>query len=171
MAATEGHAAAEDAFREYRGQVYRFLLRRTGDHHEAEELTQRVFVDAAIALQKRAMQPTSTLAWLYAIAERRFIDEIRRRTVARRGVRQLRAAEDAPDLAYGREVSRALRDAITRLPADQRRVVILKVLHGLRFSEIAAELGISEAACKMRLSRAVAQIKQSLANEGLAPGD
>jgi RNA polymerase sigma-70 factor, ECF subfamily len=171
VGATEGHAAAGEAFRDYRGQVYRFLLRRTGDHHDAEELTQRVFLEATIALQGRAVKPASTLAWLYAIAERRFIDEIRRRTVARRGVRQLSPTDEAPDLAYGREVSRALRDAMTRLPEDQRRVVILKLLHGMRFAEIADELGISEAACKMRLSRAVAQIKQELGEQGLAPDE
>jgi RNA polymerase sigma factor (sigma-70 family) len=169
VGATEGHAAAGKAFREYRGQVYRFLLRRTGDHHDAEELTQRVFVEAAVALQHRAVKPDSTLGWLYAIAERRFIDDIRRRASARRGVSRLRPSEEAPDLVYGREISRALRAAIGRLPEDQRRVVILKVLHGLPFAEIAAQLGVSEGACKMRLSRAVAQIKQDLGNEGLGP--
>jgi len=69
---------AEQAFRQHYGQVYRFLRRKTGSHHEAEELVQRVFADAAAALSKKN-PPESLLAWLYAVAERRFVDELRRR--------------------------------------------------------------------------------------------
>jgi RNA polymerase sigma-70 factor (ECF subfamily) len=161
--------AVEQAFRQYRGHVYRFLLRRTGDHHEAEELTQRVFLDAAAALRSEGAQPRSILAWLYAVAERRFVDDVRRRVVARRGLRLLRPDETAPDLVYSREVAVALRKAIERLPADQRSVMVMKVLEGRPFAEIARELGVSEAACKMRLSRAVAQVKAELNAQGLGP--
>lgn len=170
VGATEGHAAADEVFRAYRGQIYRFLLRKTGDHHDAEELTQRVFVDAAVALGEREAAPNSPLGWLYSIAERRFIDDVRRRTVARRALRLLGAPEEAPNLAYGREIAVALRAAIGNLPEPQRRVVVLKILEGRSFAEIAQELGTTEAACKMRLSRAIAQIKVELERKGLAPG-
>jgi RNA polymerase sigma-70 factor, ECF subfamily len=160
---------ADEAFRAYRGHVYRFLLRKTGDHHDAEELTQRVFADAAVALRNAATRPDSLLAWLYAVADRRFIDEIRRRTVARRGLRLIAQDKEAPDLTYSHEVAAALRDAIEKLPRDQRQVVVMKLLEGRPFAEIARALSTSEAACKMRLSRAIAQIRQALNAEGLGP--
>lgn len=159
--------AVEQAFRDYRGHVYRFLLRKTGNHHDAEDLTQRVFVDAAVALRTEETSPRSVLAWLYAIAERRFVDDVRRRVVARRGLRLLQRDEEAPDLLYGHEIAIALREAIARLPIEQRSVVVMKVLEGRSFREIADVLGASEAACKMRLSRAIAQIKSDLNNQGL----
>jgi RNA polymerase sigma factor (sigma-70 family) len=162
--------AVEEAFRSYQRHVYRFLLRKTGNPHDAEELTQRVFVDAATALGKGRAPPDSLLAWLYAIAERRYVDDVRRRIVARRGLRLLRSTEEASDLAYSREISEALRDAIGGLPAGQRSVVVMKVLEGRPFAEIAERLGITEAACKMRLSRAVAQIKEELRARGVGPG-
>jgi RNA polymerase sigma-70 factor (ECF subfamily) len=162
---------ADYAFREHRGQVYRFLLRKTGDHHDAEELTQRVFADASLALRRESARPDSMLAWLYAIAERRFVDEVRRRTVARAGLRLLVRSDEAPDLGYSRDVARALRAAVAELPQDQRRVVVLKLLEGRSFAEIAAEVGASEAACKMRLSRAIAQIKRYLNAVGLNPNE
>jgi RNA polymerase sigma-70 factor, ECF subfamily len=161
----------EQAFREYRGQVYRFLLRRTGDHHDAEELTQRVFAEAAAALRTEEARPNSMLAWLYAVAERRFVDEVRRRVVARRGLALLEPRDEAPDLALSSEIIVAVKDAIAKLPADQRHIVVMKVLEGRRFAEIATVFGISEAACKMRLSRAVAQIKADLRERGLGPND
>ena len=66
--------SAEAAFRRHYGDVYRYLRRRTGDHHEAEELTQRVFADAAASLDGAE----TPLAWLYTVARRRFADQARR---------------------------------------------------------------------------------------------
>jgi RNA polymerase sigma factor (sigma-70 family) len=162
---------AEEAYRDYRGAIYRFLLRKTGDHHDAEDLTQRVFADCAAALKSEAAQPRSILAWLYATAERRFVDDVRRRVVARRNVHLLRSDDIAPDMVYSAEVSAALREAIARLPTEQRLVVVMKVLEGQPFSEIAHKLEITEAACKMRLSRAISQIKADLSAKGLGPND
>lgn len=166
---SQSELLVEQVYRSYRGHVYRFLLRKTSDPHEAEELTQRVFVDAASALSKEAPSPESLLAWLYAIADRRYVDDIRRRIVARRGLRLLRGSEEAPDLVYSQEITDALRDAIGGLPRGQRVVVVMKVLEGRPFAEIAAKLGISEAACKMRLSRAISQVKEELQTRGIGP--
>jgi RNA polymerase sigma-70 factor, ECF subfamily len=159
------------AFRDYRTHVYRFLLRRTGDHHEAEELTQRVFAEAAFALRDEAVRPDSMLSWLYVVAERRFVDDVRKRIVARRGLRLLAVRDEAHDLAYSREIAGALRELIVALPREQRDVVTMKILEGRSFAEIAQKLGTTEAACKMRLSRAVARLKLELEQRGLAPGE
>jgi len=169
MSQGSGRDLADLGFRQHRAQVYRFLLRKTGNHHDAEELTQRVFVDAASALAAEQGPPDSLLAWLYAVAERRFIDEVRRRVVARRGIALLPRAEEAADRTYPREIAQALEAAIKRLPDDQRVVVVMKVLEGRRFAEIAATLGTTEAACKMRLSRAIAKIKRDLQDQGFQP--
>jgi RNA polymerase sigma factor (sigma-70 family) len=166
---TSGRDVAERAFRQHRTQVYRFLLRKTGNHHEAEELTQRVFADAASALGSARPEPRSLLAWLYTIAERRFVDEVRRRVVARQRLDLVPRNEEAPDYTHSREITHALKRAIDNLPEDQRAVVIMKVLEDRRFAEIAAALGTSEAACKMRLSRAVAKLKRELRDQGLEP--
>lgn len=168
MGSNRSELAAE-AYREHRGDVYRFLLRKTGDHHDAEELTQRVFADAAAALQHYNDRPQSLLAWLYAVAERRFVDEVRRRSVARRRLPHLVAREDATDLTFGHEICVALREAIGALPDDQREVVVMKLLEGRSFREIAEKTQASEAACKMRLSRAIAKVKTRLEERGLAP--
>jgi RNA polymerase sigma-70 factor (ECF subfamily) len=154
------------AFAEYQSHIYRFLLRRTGNHHDAEELTQRVFADAAETLGGRAAPPRSMLPWLYTVAERRFIDENRRRESARRGISSLELPP-APNQLYGREVAAALREAIRALPEGQQIVVVRKVLQGRSFVDIAQELGITVDACKMRLSRAVARIRVEFETQGL----
>ena len=77
---------AELAFRRHHAQIYRYLRRRTGDPYRAEDLAQEVFADAAVALS-RGERPSSMLAWLYTIAQRRFADEARRRSRSPAGVR------------------------------------------------------------------------------------
>lgn len=161
---------AESSFREHRDSVLRYLLRRTRDRHEAEELTQRVFVDAAAALSDPECNPESMLAWLYAIADRRLVDELRRRERAGAYVREL--IHRAPwhgDVEYDRELVSAIRSAVLDLPLDQRRVVVMKIFEGRSFAEIARMVGSTEAACKMRFSRGIRVVRASLDQQGHRP--
>jgi RNA polymerase sigma-70 factor (ECF subfamily) len=146
----------EEAFVRYSADLYRFLLRRTGRHSDAEELTQQVFADAASAISS-ADPPRSMRGWLYTVAERRLVDEVRRRKRAEEIVDALareRAVDDeAPD---------ELEDAVDRLPTLQRRIVVMRIVEGRSYQEIALELGCNEAACKMRLSRALQRLRDDL---------
>ncbi len=149
---------ADDAFRRHYAEIYRFVRRRTGDHHRAEELTQQVFAEAAAALRADGRPP---LAWLYAVARRRFAD------FARRSARDP-VGFDAPASAdYGPRLVEALRMALDRLPEAQREVVVLKLWRGAPFAEIADRLGVSEEAARMRFSRGLATVRAVLIEEGV----
>jgi RNA polymerase sigma-70 factor, ECF subfamily len=152
--------SAEAAFRRHYGDVYRYLRRRTRDHHEAEELTQRVFADAAASLDGAE----TPLAWLYAVARRRFADEARRsgRTVELGDV-------PATELVHGSATARAIRTALARVPDEQRAVIVAKLLEGRSFAEIARRTDTTEAACKMRLVRGLRNLRALLEQEGIEP--
>lgn len=160
-------SAAERAFRSHYRDVYRFLLRRTHDHGRAEELTQRVFVDAAASLDDRPDDPP-LLAWLYHVAQRRFIDDVRRRRTAEAAELLLPQSEEAP-VQYGSDVTKAIRDAIAFLPEEQRVVVVARLLEDRSFAEIAKRANVSEAAAKMRFARGLAVVRDRLADEGFDP--
>jgi len=149
-------ATIEDAYVRYRRDLYRFLLQRTGSHSDAEELTQQVFADAASSISG-SDPPRSMRGWLYTVAERRLVDELRRRT---------RAAEVARALAAERpregETAGEVGEAVGRLPLVQRRLVFMRVIEERPYREIARELGCNEAACKMRLSRALRRLRNEL---------
>ena len=151
---------AESAFRRHYDQVYRYLRWRTHDHHRAEELTQQVFADAAASLRETG---GPHLAWLYTVAKRRFADEARKRGSPISPVPAPEARE------YGPSVASALRTALERLPEGQRQVVVLKLLRGARFAEIAETLGLTEAAAKMRFVRALESLRTELEEEGVTP--
>jgi RNA polymerase sigma factor (sigma-70 family) len=136
-----------------------------GDHGRAEELTQDVFAAAASSLPTERPGDPPVLVWLYAVARRRFADETRRRARERRlaGMLPTRSSSDyAP-------VAGALREALAALPGGQSRVVLLKLVRGLTFAEIGVEVGLTEAAAKMRFVRALEQLRADLSERGIEP--
>lgn len=161
----------ESAFRRHYAQIYRFFRRRTPSADDAEELTQAVFAEAAARLHEFTPGATPVLAWLYTVAQRRLVD------AARRGARQhatiaaldAERAQPVGGAEYGASVARALRDAIARLPERQRQAVVMKLLEGRPFAEIAARAGVSEAACKMRFARGLEALRDDLERKGIEP--
>jgi RNA polymerase sigma-70 factor (ECF subfamily) len=158
-------SSAEDAYRQHRGRIYRFFRSRVASHDDAEDLTQRVFLDAVVALSEGKPAPDSVLGWLYAVAQRRLVDEIRRRN--RAATVAMQASPPTRGADYGSDVTGHLARALANLPDTQRRVVALRLLRGVPFSEISTEIGISEAAAKMRFTRGIQQVRRHLIESGL----
>jgi RNA polymerase sigma-70 factor (ECF subfamily) len=162
---------AEQAFRQHYAQIYRYLRRKTRDRDEAEELTQEVFADAAVTLSRMSSPPTSMLALLYSIAGRRFADHARHESHAAHPVPLEEAPDDPMPAEYGIEIGRAIREAIARLPAEQRVVVCMRLIEGCSFQEIArvAGAGATEASIKMRFRRGLEVLRLDLKERGIEP--
>ena len=160
---------AASAFRSHYDELFRFVRRRTTSDDEAAEITQSVFAQAAARLDPVRQGSTPVLAWLYTVAQRRLIDEARRR--ARRGqTLPLEAvAASSEERPYGSEVAAALRVALAALPRPQREVVVLRLVEGRSFAEIATRVGSTEAACKMRFLRGLAVVRDVFEKAGISP--
>ena len=144
---------------------FRRLRRRIRDPHRAEELTQDVFAAAAAGLPDAREGDPAVLAWLYAVARRRFVDETWRQGREKR----VDLPEARGSLDYGPFVARAVGDALGELPRGQSRVIVLKLLRGLTFAEIGQEVGLTEAAAKMRFRRALEALREELIERGIEP--
>ncbi len=160
------------AFRRHYKQVYRFLRRRTDSDDVAEDLAQMVFVDAAARLRHLERDGPPVLAWLYTVARRRLIDTAREAArgpgrIATLDEARARPIEAAPE--YGDRLAALIAAALADLPDGQRQVVVLKLLEGRPFGEIAARLGVTEAACKMRFSRGLEALRKDLSRQGVEP--
>lgn len=162
-------SSAEDAYRQHRGRIYRFFRSRLTSHDDAEDLTQRVFLDAVAALSEGKTPPDSVLGWLYTVAQRRLVDEIRRRGRTADLSAERHSSSEAA--TYSPDVAAKLTEALASLPDTQRRVVVLRLLRGISFEEISAELHISEAAVKMRFTRGIETVRQHLIRAGLDARD
>jgi RNA polymerase sigma-70 factor (ECF subfamily) len=163
---------SERAFRAHHRAVLSFLTRRTGDRGVAEELTQQVFLHAVERLDPAARGEAdgSLLAWLYTVAQRRFVDDLRGRRRSALRLEQLQALQPrAETREFGADVAGALKNAIMLLSDAHRAVVVAKLLEDRSFAEIAREAGVGEPAIRMRYSRALAALRDSLRHEGLDP--
>ena len=152
--------AFEELYRGHRADVYRAALRELGNAHDAEDVTQAAFADAYRAVL-RGTRPQSPRAWLLAISEN--VRRRRFRTAQRRPREQLVDDADFPpaaELPY--EQSRALAEALAALPADQRRVFVLREIVGLSYTEIADEAGSTVASIQMLLFRARRSLREQL---------
>jgi RNA polymerase sigma-70 factor (ECF subfamily) len=158
----------EEAFRRHYGQVFRFIRRRVGSDDEAEELAQLVFADAVRSLERFKPGATPVLALLYTVAQRRLADRARalarRESLAELSETRLQLVGEND---YGSEVAAELRKALEQLPEQQRQVVVMKLMQGLSFGEIAEAVGATEAACKMRFARGLESVRDELRKAGV----
>ncbi len=178
LAADGDNAAFNRLLRRYHRRIYSFCLRLLGDAHEAEELTQDVFVTLHGNLDRfRGDALFST--WLFQIARNQSLNKLkylrRRRFFSNQSLEQnagdrrepLAIADEAKD-AYGQCEERELRDLvqarIARLPAATRALLILREIEGLSYAEIAGRTGLPEGTVKSRLHRARLELRQGLSH-------
>ena len=162
----------EDAFRclfaRYAGPIYRYFLHRTGRADLALDCAQATWLKLHRARQSYR-RDERLRPWLYAIAANLRIDALRSQGRSREA---LTADGVLPELpvegpdAEGRE--RAVRRALLHLPDEVRTIIILHRWHDLGFAEIAAMLGQSEGAVKVRAHRAYLQLRTLLLAEGVS---
>ena len=149
----------------HRRQVYQLCFRFVGDHEDASDLTQEVFLRAYRGL--RAFRGQSTLStWLYRIGVNVCLNRVATKTPAIEPIDDRdhidTAAESAPDRLLRDERVARVRAAIAQLPRKQRATLILRLYHEMSHQEIADTLGGSVGAVKANFFHALANMKKLL---------
>jgi RNA polymerase sigma-70 factor (ECF subfamily) len=161
-----GRRAAFDVLVErHRRPVYQLCYRFAGNHEDAADLTQEVFLRAYRGLA-RFRGDAAVATWLYRIGVNACLNRVSARTLP------TVALDDAPELsAPGRdpaaglvaaEQAAAVRAAVARLPDRQRATVVLRVYQDRSHREIAEILGTTEGAAKANLFHALANLRKLL---------
>ena len=159
--------AADPVRRQYR-EILGFVRRRVASPADAEDIAQEVFASAADHLVRSAGAAPPTLGWLYRVARRRLADEARSRRRPETVSLELVQEPEAP-AEYGEPVAKAFDAALDRLTEGQRVVVLLRLIEGRSFADIARRVDATEEACRMRFMRGLEQLRTELEKEGLAP--
>ena len=170
----EAEAAAEwtppswdDLVRQHSARVYRLAYRLTGNMHDAEDLTQEVFVRVFRALP--SYTPGTFEGWLHRITTNLFLDMARRRQRIRfeglgdQAVGLLRDGEPTPAQAFdARHLDTDVQQALEALAPEYRAAVVLCDIEGLSYEEIAATLGVKLGTVRSRIHRGRAQLRTAL---------
>jgi RNA polymerase sigma-70 factor (ECF subfamily) len=146
-------------------QVYQLCYRFVGNHEDASDLAQDVFIRAYRGLHSFKGQAAFS-TWLYRIAVNVCLNRVGTRA---QKWTTLDAAEQ-PDLREERADARLLRDeraaavraAVARLPKKQRAALILRIYHELPHDQIAEIVGTSVGAVKANFFHALANLKKLL---------
>lgn len=160
-------AAGEQWYAEFGPRIYRYLRYHVASADEADELTAETFLRAVRAAASFDPSRGHAKAWLFRIAQNVLRDS--RRRERRRGSVPIESFRDlvseAPSaeerLLHEEEVRRLLA-AMDELPERDREVVSLRYASELEYGEIAAILGIREAAVRTRLWRALGRLRGAL---------
>jgi RNA polymerase sigma-70 factor (ECF subfamily) len=157
----------DEVVRTHSARVYRLAYRLTGDPHDAEDLTQEVFVRVFRSLS--SYTPGTFEGWLHRITTNLFLDQVRRK----QRIRFDALAEDAGDRLAGREPTPAqayddrhfdadVQQALDALSPEFRAAVVLCDVEGLSYEEIAATLGVKLGTVRSRIHRGRAQLRAAL---------
>jgi len=156
-------------------RVYRLAYRLTGDRHDAEDLTQEVFVRVFRSLD--TYTPGTFEGWLHRITTNLFLDQARRRQRIRfdalsdERAGTLRSATPAPDTAVAdRLFDDDVELALASLPPDFRAAVVLCDVEGLSYEEIADILGAKLGTVRSRIHRGRAMLRRALAHRAPVAG-
>lgn len=175
-------AGSAEAFEQlvltYQTPIYNLCLRMTGNPEDAADMTQESFLKAWRSLEGFHFESTFS-TWLYRLASNTCLDFLR--SVKRRKQFSLTMEDadgetqllDLPDPAptpeaslLSAEESALLAAAMRQLDPEQQRILTLRVVNDLSYTEIAAVLDIKEGTVKSRLARARENLRKKLLQSG-----
>jgi len=159
-------------YERYVDKIYHYVYYRTGNQHDAEDLTARVFIQAMKHLPRFVQRGAPFSSWLYRIAHNLVAnwhrDRSRRQVVSLDRLATVGDQEAEVPLQRVAQGERqvALLAAIRRLPAERQALLILKFVEHLPNAEIGQIMGRSEGAIKSLYHRTLIGLRQEMEDQG-----
>ena len=166
--------AFEELLRQYEKKVYTLCFRMCGNSEDAEEAAQDTFLALWRGID-RFRQESSLSTWIYRLASNACIDLLRRRKKQGSSLLLddeelfLDAVDPAPrpqDAVEHREAQKLLQEGLSALPEEYRKVLILREIEGLSYTEIAESASLELGTVKSRISRGRVLLRNFLSGSG-----
>ncbi len=153
----------------YHDRIGAILLFSIGDPVQVQDVLQAVFLKVFRGLGGFRFR-SSVFTWIYRIARNECLNHLRRREAERMPLDAILGAREEADTRRpanprdgGLDRDLVLRDAVARLPAKMREVIVLRYLEGLSYEEMSRALGCRPGTVASRLNRALAELGDRLA--------
>ena len=147
-----------DLFNRYQTPLFNYYLRLTGNRMLSEDLVQEVFL--RILKYRRTYNGNAFRAWIYRIARNARMDHLRGQHPQTEWTPEMSPAVHPGDPAQQQQEAALLNRALMQLPEEKREVLILSRLQELKHEEIAGLLGCEVGTVKVRVHRALQELKQ-----------
>jgi RNA polymerase sigma-70 factor (ECF subfamily) len=172
-------SAWEELVRRHARRVYSLCYRFTSSRHEAEDLSQEVFLRVFRTLGSYSAVHGGFATWMTSLTRNLLIDHYRRTKRDRMTdsmddampeLEEKPAAGRRPDqIAQLGELNRQVQQALGKLSPELREAVILRDLQGLEYQEIQAVLQVPEGTVKSRINRGRIELARVLEQMGIRP--
>lgn len=154
-------------YENYLQKIYNYVYYRTGNHHDAEDLTAKTFQRAMKHISRYEQRGVPFSAWLYRIAHNVVAnwhrDQSRRKVVALDELVLYQRWQQSPEgLVEENEEKRELLKVIRRLPADRQQLLILKFVEGMSNEATGQIMGRSEGAIKSLYHRTLLALRKEI---------
>jgi RNA polymerase sigma factor (sigma-70 family) len=150
-------------FERYHVRLFNYFRRLGGGRQESEDLVQEVFL-RILKYRTTFRGEGSFAAWIYRLARNAFRDHLARGPAGSVGdaglERQPSTEPAATDVLVARDSFARLRGALGRLSNDKREALVLSRFEGLPYAEIADVQGCSVGAVKVRIHRALRELRE-----------
>ncbi len=161
------HEAFGELYERYAEKIYSYIYFRTSNHHDAEDLTARVFFRGMAHIESYTERGVPFQAWLYRIAHNLVAnwhrDQGRRRVIPLDEFIASSLKSDAPERqAEDNEEREALLHAIRRLPEERQQLLTLKFVDGMSNMEIGEIMDRTEGAIKSLYHRTLIALRDDM---------
>jgi RNA polymerase sigma-70 factor, ECF subfamily len=164
-----------ELYERYVRKIYTYVYYRTGNEHDAEDLTARVFQRALTHIEGYEDQGLPFSAWLYRIAHNLVAnwhrDHSRQQVVGLDEALGREAGDQPHELAEDEEERRFLLRALRVLPEERQQLLILKYAEDLSNAEIGEIMGRTEGAIKSLYHRTLLSLREGLAEKAVGEKD
>lgn len=161
MAAVQGgeSPALGELFNRHHAALYRYFIRMSGSATVSEDLTQEVFL-RVLRKSDTWQRDARFTSWVYRIAHNAFIDHTRKSKWETAMPEDWNIAAPASRKLEEDEEHILLRRALMALPPDKRELLVLSRFQGLRYEQIGELLGVETNTVKVRVFRALGQLRE-----------
>lgn len=155
-----------DIYNQHYLDVYKFLICFTGNQHDAEDMTQEVFIRVLNQLS-RFNHSSNMKTWIFSIAKHIAIDHYRKKkftSIFKEGFFHQMRSNQKPsnEIVEENELKKAVHMAISKLKPTFRAVVIMRGINEFSIKETSDILGCSESKVKVDYHRALKELKTKL---------
>ena len=176
LAKTGDKDAFGELYERYVEKIYNYIYYRTGNHHDAEDISARVFFRAMAHIESYTERGVPFQAWLYRIAHNLVAnwhrDRGRRKVIPLDEYIASSLKSEAPDKeAEDNEEREVLLAAIRRLPEERQQLLLLKFVEHLSNAEIGEIMGRTEGAIKSLYHRTLTSLRDELQPGGPVQSD
>jgi RNA polymerase sigma-70 factor (ECF subfamily) len=167
--AKEDPEAFGQLYERYVDKIYNYVYYRTGNHHDAEDLTAKTFYQALRHIHRYVNRGLPFSAWLYRIAHNLVAnwhrDHSRRQVIALDEIALVSSKPHPEDTLALEDDQRKLLRMIRHMPEDRQHLLILKFVEQMSNREIAQIMGRSEGAVKSLYHRTLLALRDSWVSE------